>query len=219
MRNETCIIIFDIIALIALGIIHFVFSFFIKAYDFDNIIDALDSSPLYNFELNDNCNGKSNIVFHTWEGRIEKEYYYSRGHLRSREKTVDVTDIKVINGYKFCYDKKKSYRELLYNDQIIKKGENCKINYKNCGTIDTLEQELCVKEDEDCPLYDVRIVDNNFENNDYNYYTQGYSNIYYNNENYYMNVIDKKIIGKLILNDGQPCYNINEKLWRKFSSD
>ena len=122
MRNETCIIIFDIIALIALGIIHFVFSFFIKAYDFDNIIDALDSSPLYNFELNDNCNGKSNIVFHTWEGRIEKEYYYSRGHLRSREKTVDVTDIKVINGYKFCYDKKKSYRELLYNDQIIKKG-------------------------------------------------------------------------------------------------
>ena len=219
MRNEKCIIIFDIIALIALGIIHFVFSFFIKAYDFDNIIDALDSSPLYNFELNDNCNGKSNIVFHTWEGRKEKEYYYSRGHLRSREKTVDVTDIKVINGYKFCYDKKKSYRELLYNDQIIKKGENCKINYKNCGTIDTLEQELCVKEDEDCPLYDVRIVDNNFENNDNNYYTQSDSNIYYNNENYYMNVIDKKIIGKLILNDGQPCYNINEKLWRKFSSD
>ena len=27
---------------------------------------------------------------------------------------------------------------------------------------------------------------------------------------------DKKIIGKLILNDGQPCYRLDEKLWRHF---
>ena len=30
---------------------------------------------------------------------------------------------------------------------------------------------------------------------------------------------NKKIIGKLILSDGQPCYNLNETLWKKFDSN
>jgi hypothetical protein len=42
------------------------------------------------------------------------------------------------------------------------------------------------------------------------------SNVYYNNDDY--NETNKTIIGKLVLNDGQPCYNSTEKLWRKFDS-
>jgi len=49
----------------------------------------------------------------------------------------------------------------------------------------------------------------------YNYSGYPYE-LYYNNDNY--NNSNKKIIGKLILNDGQPCYKLNEKLWRKFDS-
>ena len=44
-----------------------------------------------------------------------------------------------------------------------------------------------------------------------------YEDIYYNKDNY--NEENKKIIGKLILNEGQPCYKLDEKLWRKFDSD
>ena len=85
----------------------------------------------------------------------------------------------------------------------------------DCGTIDTLEQHLCIKEGEKCPLYDVGIgIQNDLEHYIYN---EGYSNVYYNNEKY--NEANKKIIGKLILNDGQPCYRLGEKLWRKFDSD
>jgi len=43
------------------------------------------------------------------------------------------------------------------------------------------------------------------------------SKIYYNKENY--NKPNKTIIGRLILNEGQPCYNSTEKLWRQFSSE
>jgi hypothetical protein len=39
-------------------------------------------------------------------------------------------------------------------------------------------------------------------------------NVYYNNEDY--NDTNKRIIGKLILNEGQPCYRLNEKKWRTF---
>ena len=46
----------------------------------------------------------------------------------------------------------------MYNGQIIKKGTKCPSEYpKNCGRIDTLEQELCIKENEKCPLYDAGI--------------------------------------------------------------
>ena len=112
-----------------------------------------------------------------------------------------------------------TYLELLNNGQIIKKGEICKQDYINCGTIDTLEQKLCVKINEKCPLYDVRINPDNEIIASGNYQTDKNrnSNIYYNNENY--NEENKKIIGKLLLNDGQPCYNLNEQLWRKFNDD
>ena len=47
-------------------------------------------------------------------------------------------------------------------------------------------------------------------------YNEGNSNMYYNKDTY--NYPNKKIIGKLILNDGNPCYQITEKLWRQFDS-
>ena len=40
--------------------------------------------------------------------------------------------------------------------------------------------------------------------------------IIYSNNN---DETNKKIIGKLILNDGQPCYKISEKLWRSFDDE
>ena len=55
----------------------------------------------------------------------------------------------------FCY-KHISYKDLLNNGQIIKKGEKCPLEYsQNCGRLDTLEQELCIKNTEKCPLYDL----------------------------------------------------------------
>ena len=77
--------------------------------------------------------------------------------------------------------------------------------------MDTLEQELCIKDNEKCPLYDAGIGN---KSNDENYIYNETFNVYYNNENY--NKENKSIIGKLILNEGQPCYNSNEKLWRQF---
>ena len=50
-----------------------------------------------------------------------------------------------------------------------------------------------------------------------NYIYDKNANTYYNNDNY--NLINKKIIGRLILNEGQPCYNSTEKLWRQFNSE
>ena len=130
-----------------------------------------------------------------------------------RTSVEDETDIKKINGKYFCY-KHLSYIDLLNNGQIIKNGSECPSEYpKNCGKLDTLKQELCIEEHKKCPLYDIGIGN---RTDDDNYIYIESAKVYYNKENY--NKENKKIIGRLILNDGQPCYNPFEKLWRKFNS-
>ena len=221
-KLEKCslpIVLIDLFLFLIITIVHFVFYFVIKETDFENIFDVFESSPLFNFRIDSNCGAYSHIIFHTWEGREEEEYYYSNGRIHSRTKIVDRTDIDKINGLYFCY-KHISYRDLLYNGQIIKQNEHCEDNTKynkDCGIIDTLNQHLCIEENENCPLYDVGIGEP--ENSAIYIYNDKYSDIYYNNDDYINTITDKKIIGKLILNDGQPCYRLGEKLWRKFDSD
>ena len=135
LKNKYFFII-DFAIILIIGIVHFVFFFYIKETDFDNIFDAFESSPLFDFSIGTTCGSNSPLVFHTWAGREEKDYYYSKGRRHSRTKIVDVTDIKLINGHYFCY-KHISYKDLLYNGQIIKKGERCPQQYENkCGIME-----------------------------------------------------------------------------------
>ena len=200
-----------IIIIFITGLIHVVFGFLLNNYEFSTY-QLFDSSPLFDFSISDNCGSNSSIIFHTWKGRFEKYRCYDEEEhsYDTCYKIVDETDIKKINGKYFCYNYK-SYRDLLNSGQIIKKGEECPVEFqKNCGKLDTLEQELCIKKKKKCPLYDLGI---GYNNDTDNYINEGKS-IYYNNDNY--NKTNKTIIGSIFLNDGQPCYDSNEKLWKSF---
>ena len=212
--NKKVLIIGECIIIFTCGLAHLVFGFMIRENKF-NVFEIFDSSPLFDFEIKNDCGNMSALILHKWGGRIEEEYYYNENHERRiKKKIIDETDIKIINKKYFCY-KYISYKDLLNNGQIIKNSSECPSEYpKNCGKLDTLKQELCIKDNEKCPLYEIGIGNNP----DYkNYIYDQNSNIYYNNEKY--NKINKTIIGSLILNDGQPCYNLHEKLWQKFVSE
>jgi len=73
-------------------------------------------------------------------------------------------------------------------------------------------------QNDECPLYDVGIPegDNYYKDNaDYTYDEN--SRIYYNKNTY--NEPNKKIIGKIVLNEGEPYYLFNEKFWRTLISN
>ena len=200
----------EIIIITIAGILHIIFGFKRKGPDF-NTYDLFNSSPFFDFSLDNNCSNKSYNIFHTWGGWRKKDYSI---HKEKYDLVIhDKANITKINRKSFCY-KFISYKDLLNNGQIIKHGTKCPKKYhKNCGRIDTLNQELCIKGNEKCPLYDIGI---GLPPDSTNYIYNKDSNIYYNNDNY--NKTNKTIIGKLILNDGQPCYQSSEKLWRQFSS-
>ena len=70
------------VIIILIAIVHFVFIFFIKETDLDNIFDVFESSPLFDFSIETTCGSNSAVVFHTWAGREERDYYYSGGRRR-----------------------------------------------------------------------------------------------------------------------------------------
>ena len=165
LKNKYLIVI-DLLAIFVINIVHIVFGFLIK-YNYFDPYNLFGSSPLFDFSISKDCKDKSAISFHQWGGRLEKKWTLDNDfNVQYYYEAYDQTDLKKINGYYFCY-RYISYKDLLYNLQIIKKGTECPSEYKkNCGRIDTLEQELCIKENEKCPLYDIGIGN---KSNDENY--------------------------------------------------
>ena len=211
--NKNVLILGEFAIVIIIGVIHLVFGLLIKDNEF-NAFYLFDSSPLFDFQIKNDCGHMSILNLHKWGGRLIKYNYKEDDDWIEKIDTIDKTPIAKINGNYFCY-KHISYRELLNNGQIIKNGSVCPSDFpKNCGKLDTLKQELCIKENGKCPLYEIGIGN---KSDDDNYTYNENSNIYYNNEKY--NIKNKTIIGSLILNDGQPCYNSLEKLWKKFVSE
>ena len=166
--NTTNIIWTDLVIIFIVSVLNFVFGYFRKRPDF-NTYDLFNSSPFFNFLEYDIYQNKEVNVFHTWGG-IKTDYFF-----------YGATNITSINSQYFIY-KYISYIDLLNNGQIIKKGTECPKEYnKNCGRIDTLNQELCIKENEKCPLYDIGI---GLPSDLYNYIYDNNSNVYYNRDNY-----------------------------------
>ena len=101
--NLIFIIIFIVINLF--GIMHFIFYFFFKITEFDDIYESLDSYPLFNFRIDEmNCSSnkmEEYIIFHELQG-IEQTA--TDGGTKGQNKILK------INGNYFCYEKQKSYR-------------------------------------------------------------------------------------------------------------
>ena len=140
----------NLIFLIIIAIALIIPSFYFRETKLEEIFDTFESSPLFDFNVNINYGKNSLEIFHKLDGRVIRNKLYIN-------ENEQLTYIDKINGNYFCY-KHISYKELLYNYQIIKKEEQCNNKYpKDCGIIDTLNQYLCIKNNEKCPLYDIGI--------------------------------------------------------------
>ena len=167
--DNKCFIIFDDLFIILIGVLHLVSSLLIGKTNLEDIniyssIDSFYSSPFFDFTLSNTTCYKFDRkhTFHEWGGIKETRSYYNyKDELVSYTSISDETNIDKIYGYRFCYNRK-NYIDLLLNDQIIKKGEKCGSKYpKDCGIIDTLEQHLCIENNDNCPLYDIGILGKN----------------------------------------------------------
>lgn len=181
------------------------------------IKQTLTSYPLIDFDINSIYNTNKTVYgpFFYWDGRDYWDEDYGTKVL------TEPQNIYKIFGQYLDYNQYKTYEELLNNGNIIKKNLECEEGFKNCGTIDTLDQQLCLPENISCPLTDIETI-NSYETLTLEkYYDKGYQIVYADNNKAFAftNQTDHPIIGRIILNGEDPCANSYEFSWESLDSD
>ena len=97
-----------------------------------------------------------------------------------------------------------------YYNSSVEAGHNCSELgevYKPCGILDSLNNILCLPENENCPINDIQINNNSTAENGYTTLPlKDGSYLHYSNKQ-----VDKKIYLELIVNQDTPCYNYKKE--------
>jgi len=123
------------------------------------------------FECNPN---DEKIKLGDWQGTVKgcgkkdkaESYVLEDKNCKSDEFTLEKIPSQKIFSFKglsICGTTKdsKSYYNLLFSDSVVEENEECPEGTKNCGYIDTINNKLCLKKDQDCPISYIQIRDKN----------------------------------------------------------
>ena len=164
---------YAIVIVLVLGFLisNIVFAFKYKKYLLDNdgifleIKNSFEGKLIYSFELKPNCSSEEEILpLGKWDGF--KEGCECMGEIKDKACTDDDlgNNCKVIKAKKpriytkinsnyICVKKSNiTYIDLMKSNQILPKDKECPKNYIKCGIIDTLENILCIPNNETCPI-------------------------------------------------------------------
>jgi hypothetical protein len=129
-----------------------------------SVIKNWNLSPIVDIQLGVNCTlGYSRLVLDTWNGTVTGclcSTYVRTGMCSSKSGCKTLSPNGPVNftswyGSSLCVKRLpvNSYFDLT----IVKSGNSCPMNQKNCGIIDTLNNSLCVPNDSTCPINDIQV--------------------------------------------------------------
>ena len=81
-------------------------------------------------------------------------------------KSIDSYNFNVWDSNYLCGDNNNN-NYIYYLNLSVGEGENCPLNYKKCGYLDTLNNIMCIEEELDCPINKI-IINNNSNYNENN---------------------------------------------------
>lgn len=101
------------------------------------------------------CGGDSSTLFDNSCAIEESEGIFTRNckYIPS----LSPIPLKIWKGTNMCGKRGPSYVEL----NIVEAGEKCGKNWKSCGTVDSLNNKLCLPENIECPFNDVKFYKSN----------------------------------------------------------
>jgi len=209
---------YAIVIVLVLGFLisNIVFAFKYKKYLLDNdgifleIKNSFEGKLIYSFELKPNCSSEEEILpLGKWDGFKEgckcknkiKDKACSNDDLGNNCKVIKAKKPRIytkINSNYICVKKSNiTYIDLMKSNQILPKDKECPKNYIKCGIIDTLENILCIPNNETCPIKLNDIININNEIN---------------------STIDDQILSIFKLNENiTPCIDPAEKTWRSYN--
>ena len=232
--NDSCLTLFIIIDVISFIIIFICSIIYLTSTTFSTSFlremnENFKGIPIYS--LNSNCNNP--LVLGYWAGtragcdcRGIYDRYISHpnkftigacGYNETRAKCINYDSRDSINfikyeGFSFCINEGKNVSEYKYYlENSVSKNEECANGFKSCGYLDTLDQKLCIKNDEECPINDLII--NNAKEGPKDYITIPLNNnkyLHYTNKNNQSHIITKLKLSEY----NQPCIYPGEFSWK-----
>ena len=232
--NDSCLTLFIIIDVISFIIIFICSIIYLTSTTFSTSFlremnENFKGIPIYS--LNSNCNNP--LVLGYWAGtragcdcRGIYDRYISHpnkftigacGYNETRAKCINYDSRDSINfikyeGFSFCINEGKNVFEYkYYTENSVSKNEECANGFKSCGYLDTLDQKLCIKNDEECPINDLII--NNAKEGPKDYITIPLNNnkyLHYTNKNNQSHIITKLKLSEY----NQPCIYPGEFSWK-----
>ena len=197
----------------------------------DEVKSSLNDYPIYDLSYDVYCNGKSKANLYTFPGSkigcsctgVSKYRYGQIGQYEINPGKCDYNqslngciDINEISGKdlslwgngNFCYKKYESKQSelkgylLMLNNSALE-NEECEKGYKKCGKLDDMGNYLCIKEDDDCPINDIKVTVSQQPDLE----KLNYSYILINNKFfYYSNTSEKPVVTNLeVTEEGKLC--------------
>ena len=196
---------------------------------------SIEALPLINmkdvsFEPESN---ESKIVFDVWKGTVEGcncigidlpestcKNQICRRECRQGEtkggctKIDPISPINITNwkGKEFLstvLDSSYNYTTLLSHS--VKKGEECEAGYKKCGILDTMNNVMCLKEEQTCPINLLFVTDMASLPTNYSKYT--FSRVFFDDGkvlHFTNQAVDQYIVTDFRLSDDKVCVNSDE---------
>ena len=197
MKDHRILIIIIINSLGILGIficsiLYLVFSSFSTTF-VDQLTENFQSTPLFTLNTS-SCSNALELGY--WGGteagcnclgKTDSHISYSRRNkinkgLCSDNETsyggcgiiigISKVSLQIYEGIRFCFNEDSSivkHGYKYYLDNSVPFKSKCKEGYKQCGILDNLNQILCLKENETCPINDFYIDKNETSNPEYTF--------------------------------------------------
>ena len=159
------------------------------------------------------CNSRKDVSFNKYNSNLYRGQ--CDGRTGTNCKVVDAVDSVRITKWKkklLCHDKKNqnySYESLL--SISVKDDKECEIGFKSCGYLDNLKNKMCLPENDECPINFAVITNEKEPPSEYGNYT--YKTISFDdgtNLHYTNDAVDRSVIIKLKLTEGDVCLDIDE---------
>ena len=240
--SKVVVIVVPIIAVFFLSnlILSIVFSYNYKNYELDKTINALLDSEfnkklIYSFRKStDKCNSEEEtLVLGTFDGSSPRclcpggaAYTASCTEAQKSCQNFDgePKDYTIFNNIYICIKRgTETYIDLLKNNKLKPKGQPCDSGYRSCGIVDSLENQLCIKDEEQCPITEIDIENLEYLNEEKIQKYKNYKSLDMGNGfvMYYLNEGNENntIISIIKLSEGYPCINPGEKYWNSHDSE
>lgn len=176
---------------------------------YNDMISNTKKNPIFSINFSKESKNAEKIEIGKWT-LTQKKGFFLNFYKHDKHETKEIKRWRNKQFYINSNKEKYTYKYLAKNS--VPYNEECKEGYKKCGLLDTMNNILCLENDEECPINDLIITNKSDVPNKFLQYSnyslldfEDGSYLFYTNE-----AINSHIIVEFTLSNYKPCLDLGK---------